>query len=454
MCRMRLVVLGGGGFRVPQLHRALLVDLEPGAGDIDEMVLVDIDRHRLDAVLAVIDDQRAQHSGAAPTVRATTELTDALPGADVVFSAIRVGGLAGRVVDEQVARREGVIGQETVGAGGISYGLRTIPVVRRLADQIAAQAPEAWVVNFTNPAGIVTEVMSEVLGERVIGICDSPVGLCRRAARAAGVDSDRVRFDYAGINHLGWLRGMHADGVDRLPGLLADPVALQSFEEGALFGAPWLQALGALPNEYLHYYYFTREVLGTAGAEPGRGQVLTGQQDEFYRVAAGRPATASALWTAAVRERESTYLADNRRAAGAGPRTDADVDSGGYTGIALAVLRAIRTDEPVRLIVNVRNHGAIPGLADQSVVEVPSVVDGTGARPDEIEPLTGHQAGLVHAVKACEQDTIIAALTGSRQAALRAFAGHPLVDSVAVAGRLLDGYLAAVPGLAEILDRN
>jgi 6-phospho-beta-glucosidase len=449
---MRLVVLGGGGFRIPLLHRALLAEAVDGRGVADELVLVDTDRDRLAAVMAVLDHQRAAVSTVPPAVRATTELDEGLLGADAVFAAIRVGGLAGRIIDEQVARRHGVIGQETVGAGGISYALRTIPVVHRIAQRIAASVPSAWLVNFTNPAGMVTEVMSDVLGERVIGICDSPVGLCRRAARAAGVDPAGVEFDYVGINHLGWLRAMHAGGVDRLPGLLADPVALESFEEGALFGAPWLQALGALPNEYLHYYYFARDVLA-AGGGAGRGEVVLNQQEKFYSAAPRRPETAHDVWNAALLAREQTYLDESRRAVDAGPRSAADLDGGGYTGVALAVLRAVLWDEPARLIVNVRNHGAITGIADESVVEVPCLIDGGGARPLPLRAFDEHQAGLVHAVKACEAETITAALTGSRSAALRAFAWHPLVDSVTVARRLLDAYLAAAPGLADILDQ-
>jgi 6-phospho-beta-glucosidase len=449
MCRVRLVVLGGGGFRVPLLHRALLVDAAGGDGVVDDVVLVDPDPLRLDAVLAVLDHLGAASSGPRLTIRATTDLAEGLRGADVVFSAIRVGGLAGRVVDEQVARREGVIGQETVGAGGISYALRTIPVVRGIAGRIAAIAPAAWVVNFTNPAGVVTEVMSEVLGERVIGICDSPVGLCRRAARAIGTDPENADCDYVGINHLGWLRAMLVDGVDRLPDLLADPIALESFEEGALFGRQWLQALGSIPNEYLHYYYFTRDVR-TADTGPGRAAALLGQQEIFYASAASE--TAHELWTAALHAREESYFADNRRAVGAGPRAGEDLGDGGYTGVALAVMRAIVGNEPARLIVNVHNRGAIPGIAAESVVEAPCVVDGQGARPLSTGPLSEHQAGLIHAVKACEAETITAARTGSRRAALRAFAGHPLIDSVTVARRLLDAYLESVPGLADILD--
>ncbi|MFC7329237.1 6-phospho-beta-glucosidase [Marinactinospora rubrisoli] len=459
---MRLTILGGGGFRVPLVHRALLADAVRGDAPISEVVLYDRDAARLRAIGAVLgrqrDAHRAAHGEPKLTVRAEADLAAALDGTDIVFSAIRVGGMAGRVLDERVALSAGVLGQETVGAGGISYGLRTVPVADRIARTVAERAPGAWVVNFTNPAGLVTEAMSAVLGDRVIGICDSPVGLGRRAARALGLDPREVSFDYAGLNHLGWLRGLHAGGRDRLPDLLADEAALTSFEEGRLFGAAWLRALGALPNEYLHYYYMAREAREAvaetvAGGGPTRGEQITAQQREFYRDAAGRPADAFALWDRTRLEREETYMADNRRAAGGVERAEEDLDGGGYEKVALAVMRAITRDEPARLIVNVRNRGAISGLDDDAVVEVPSLVDASGARPLAAGALTAHQSALVHAVKSAEREVLAAVRTGSRTPALRAFAFHPLVDSVTTARTLLDGYLAAFPELREVLPR-
>ncbi|MGQ4444746.1 6-phospho-beta-glucosidase, partial [Streptomyces violaceoruber] len=244
---MRLTMLGGGGFRVPLVYGALLGDR--GEGRVSDVVLHDLDPARLTAVTRVLAEQAAGVPDA-PTVTATTDLDEALRGADFVFSAIRVGGLQGRADDERVALAEGVLGQETVGAGGIAYGLRTVPVAVDIARRVARLAPDAWVINFTNPAGLVTEAMSRHLGDRVIGICDSPVGLGRRVARVLGADPDRAFVDYVGLNHLGWLRGLRVGGRDELPRLLADPALLGSFEEGRLFGAEWLRSLGAVPNEY------------------------------------------------------------------------------------------------------------------------------------------------------------------------------------------------------------
>lgn len=448
---MKLTILGGGGFRVPLVYGALLAD--HGEGRVTEVTLHDTDPRRLDAVARVLAEQ-AGDDHAAPRVRVTTDLDEAVLHADFVFSAIRVGGLEGRAADERIALDEGVLGQETVGAGGVAYGLRTVPVAMDIARRVARLAPDAWVINFTNPAGLVTEAMSRVLGDRVIGICDSPVGLGRRVARVLGADPASAWIDYVGLNHLGWLRGLHVDGRDRLPDLLADDRALASVEEGRLFGTDWLRSIGAIPNEYLHYYYFNREtVRAYREAERTRGAFLHAQQAGFYD-AMRRPGTpALATWRRTLAEREATYMAANREAAGAGARAEEDLESGGYEKVALALMRAIARDERATLILDVRNRGALGALDADAVVEVPCLVDANGAHPVAVAPLPLHAAGLVTAVKAVEREVLAAADSGSVSAAVRAFALHPLVDSVAVARRLVDAYRAGHPGLAYLTAR-
>jgi 6-phospho-beta-glucosidase len=444
---VRLTILGGGGFRVPLVYQALLSDR--GEGRITSVVLYDTDRTRLASIGAVLRQQAALSAEAAPVVTETTDLDEALRGADFVFSAIRVGGLEGRTIDERVALDLGVLGQETVGAGGIAYALRTLPVAVGIAQRIAELAPEAWVINFTNPAGMVTEAMIPYLGDRVIGICDSPSGLGRRAALALGLDASTVFYDYAGLNHLGWLRGLQSDGVDHLPALLADSAALGAFEEGRLFGVEWLRSLGSIPNEYLHYYYYARETLAAVQAvEQTRGTFLLEQQSRFYAETAQQPADALELWQKTRAERESTYMIESREVADAGERDESDMAAGGYEQVALSLMRAIAHNERASLILNVRNRGALRHLDDDAVVEVPCTVDANGARPTTVSQLTDHQAGLVCAVKAVERSTIEAAATGSRSAAIRAFAHHPLVDSVTVARDLLDAYAASLPSLS------
>ncbi|MEV5882203.1 6-phospho-beta-glucosidase [Streptomyces sp. NPDC052020] len=444
---MRLTILGGGGFRVPLVYGALLADR--GEGRVTRVVLHDLDSARLAAVTRVLAEQAAGVPDA-PAVTATTDLDEAVRGADFVFSAIRVGGLEGRAHDERVALAEGVLGQETVGAGGIAYGLRTVPVAVDIARRVARLAPDAWVINFTNPAGLVTEAMSRHLGDRVIGICDSPVGLGRRVARALGADPDETWIDYVGLNHLGWVRGVRVAGRDELPRLLADPALLGSFEEGRLFGPEWLRALGAIPNEYLHYYYFNRETVDAyRRAGRTRGAFLRDQQAGFYKAALAPGVSALELWQRTRAEREATYMSENREAAGAGEREAEDL-SGGYERVALALMRAIARNERATLILNVRNRSTLPVLDSEAVIEVPCLVGADGAHPVAPGPLPGHATGLVCAVKAAEREVLAAAESGSRATAVKAFALHPLVDSVAVARRLVDGYTAVHPGLAYL----
>ncbi|GGT05344.1 6-phospho-beta-glucosidase [Streptomyces kurssanovii] len=445
---MKLTILGGGGFRVPLVYGALLGD--QGEGRVTRVTLHDVDGGRLDAVSRVLAEQAAGHPDA-PEVVVTLDLDEAVRGADFVFSAIRVGGLEGRAEDERVALREGVLGQETVGAGGIAYGLRTVPVAVGIARRIAALAPDAWVINFTNPAGLVTEAMSHVLGDRVMGICDSPVGLGRRVAKVLGADPASAWIDYVGLNHLGWLRGLRVGGRDRLPQLLADDDALSSFEEGRLFGPEWLRSLGAVPNEYLHYYYFNREtVRAYTEAEQTRGAFLGRQQGRFYAEMQRPDTPALTAWRRTLAEREATYMAANRDAAGVGERDEDDLEPGGYEKVALALMRAVARDERTTLILNVRNRGTLSVLDADAVVEVPCLVDAGGAHPVSVDPLPYHAVGLVTAVKAVEREVLAAAESGSRAGAVKAFALHPLVDSVSVARRLLDGYRAAHPGLAYL----
>lgn len=444
---MRLTILGGGGFRVPLVHGALLGDRAEGR--VTQVVLHDLDADRLSAVARVLAEQAADVPDA-PEVTVTTDLDEALRGADFVFSAIRVGGLDGRAADERVALDLGVLGQETVGAGGIAYGLRTVPVADDIARRVARLAPDAWVINFTNPAGLVTEAMSRHLGDRVIGICDSPVGLGRRIARVLGADPREAFIDYVGLNHLGWVRGLRVAGRDELPRLLADPALLGSFEEGKLFGAEWLRSLGAIPNEYLHYYYFNREtVRAYQQADRTRGAFLRDQQAGFYDEMKRPDAAALSAWDRTRAEREATYMAENRDAAGAGER-DADDLSGGYEKVALALMRAIARDERTTLILNVRNRGTLAALDSEAVIEVPCLVDANGAHPVAVDPLPGHATGLVCAVKAVEREVLAAAASGSRTTAVKAFALHPLVDSVNVARALVDGYTAVHPGLGYL----
>lgn len=443
---MKLTILGGGGFRVPLVHGALLRDHSEQR--VTEVVLHDRDEQRLRAMALVLAQLGAGHPQA-PTVVTTTDLDDALRDADFVFSAIRVGGLAGRTLDERVALDLGVLGQETTGPGGLAYALRTVPVAVDIARRTREVAPDAWFINFTNPAGIVTEAMQTVLGDRVIGICDSPIALARRAIGALGLDPEETAIDYVGLNHLGWLRGLSSGGRDHLPRLVTDPATLETLEEGRLFGPEWIAALGAIPNEYLFYYYFGREAKASILAAPQtRGEFLREQQDAFYAAVEDTPDEAAAEWRRVREQRDATYMQEARP--DDEQRDEADVSGGGYEGVALAIMAAISRGERSSMILNIRGDGAVSGMPDGAVVEIPCVVDRDGPRALPLAPVEGHMLGLMQQVKAVERLVIEAATTGSQQAALKAFALHPLVDSVTTARALLTGYSRAHPELAAL----
>ena len=435
---MRLVIIGGGGFRVPLIHRELVRRPELG---VTELVLYDAHPERLTVIAAVLGH------GAGPSVRLAATLPDALAGADFVFSAIRMGGLAGRAADERRALRLGLIGQETVGAGGLAYALRTLPAALRLARMVAEQAPRAWLVNFTNPAGLVTEASRSVLGDRVIGICDSPAALVERARRA--VSAPAAVADYAGINHLGWLRSLTSDGIDRLPGLLADPDALASFEEGRLFSPAQLATLGALPNEYLYFYYHSRQVVTALQRGGTRGEHLAAEQAAFYREALAEPARAAELWEQTRLRRERSYFAEARTA----ERDEADLAGGGYERVALRLMQALAGGGDAELILNVANRATFPPLPPELVVETVCAVGPAGARPLPAAPFTVHQLGLIGSVRAAEQAVLAAATTGSYDAAVHGFTVHPLIADEQLARQLLDDLLTDVPTLLDQLGR-
>jgi 6-phospho-beta-glucosidase len=469
---MRLLIAGGGGFRVPLIFRALVSGRFSGL--VTELVLYDVDPARLDAVTAVLESMPGGHGARLP-VRATTNLSEALSGSTMVFAAIRPGGTAGRVADEAVAQDLGLLGQETTGAGGISYALRTIPHMLHLARLMREHCPDASLINFTNPAGMVTEALVPVLGRRVIGICDSAGGLVQRAAAAARVQLQEGRLDgvgYYGLNHLGWLYRLESGGRDVLPALLADAGALQSFEEGRLFPQPFLAELGMLPNEYLYYYYQRDEARRAMQAmAQTRGESIHRQQQELYPRLASAGPDAYRLWEEARRSREEGYLAEARHAGER--RAEEDLAGGGYERVALAAMRALAGGGDTQLVLNTRNtlapagqpeahapasataaaaatQPAIPGLPADAVVEVPCTVTATGAVPLPQQAPDGPQLGLLQRVKEVERLVVLAATTGNRDAALEAFARHPLVESPDLAAKLLTGYEQVFPALGKM----
>lgn len=456
---MKLVVIGGGGFRVPLIVDAVQRAAQSGRVPIDHITLFDRDERRLLVMAGVLGAMEGPVSW-----EVTTDMAAALAGAHVVFTAVRIGGTAGRAADELNASAVGLLGQETIGVGGLTYGIRSAQPMRALAEQIDALAPGAWTINFTNPAGMITQVMREVLGDRVIGICDTPISLVRQAAEAAQRVVDvpppaRITGDYLGINHLGWLRGLHFDGTDVLPQLLANPEGLARLEESAIFGADWISSSRSIPSEYLHYYDIGIARPHAASGEDGRGVFLHRQQGEFYD---GPVSDAARRWQQTLAQREATYMQD--------ARTDSsgqvEHQSGGYHEVAVDLMAALLEGRSAWMILNVRNglNGPsgpllIEGLAADDVVEAGVWVDSDGVRtsdpqgqpPARVE-LTSSQRGVIMQVRASERLAICAARQGSRELAWHALASHPLVNSPQLAQRYLGVALKdPASGLGQVL---
>ena len=392
---MRLAILGGGGFRVPLVYGALLRDTSERPGR-PRSSLHDVDAGRLAAVGARAG--RSMAAGRDPTRRAVADhhrpRRRRCAGADFVFSAIRVGGLAGPHRRRAGGARPGRArpGDHRPGRPGLraAHGAGR----RRGRRAGRARSPrDAWVINFTNPAGMITEAMQRVLGDRVVGICDSPIGLGRRAARALGLDPDRTsaRLRRASTTWAGCAGSSH-DGGDVLPDLLGRRRRCSArIEEGRLFGADWLRALGALPNEYLYYYYFTRDAVASIRrqrADPRR--VPARPAARLLRRGAPPTRARPSGSGSRVRARARRHVHGGGRATHEDEERDAgDVEGGGYEGVALAIMAAIARDERAAMILNVRNGTDPAGLPRRGGGRGALHVDADGAAPARRRPLAG-----------------------------------------------------------------
>jgi len=271
----------------------------------------------------------------------------------------------------------------------------------RLAETIREHAPDAWLINFTNPAGMVTEAVRQVLGDRAVGICDSPSGLCRRVATAVNRNAEDLWFEYFGLNHLGWLKGVRdGTGAELLEDLLEDDARLAEFEEGRLFGGEWLRSLGMIPNEYLYYFYYASDTVNAIRSGNPRGTFLLEQQREFYARSGHSPEAALADWRATRHDRERTYMAEARDAAGDQHEHEQD-GNGGYESEAMAVLEAMALNTRAVLILNTANRSSLPFLDASAVVEVPCVVGKAGPVPLAIGEVPAHARS--HCTRSCRR---------------------------------------------------
>ena len=408
---LKIAVVGGGSTYTPELVQGFATRQE--RLPVDELVLLDVDAERLE-VVGGLARRMLDRAGWSGRLLLSGRREEAVDGADFVVAQLRVGGQAMRLADETVPLEFGCIGQETTGPGGFAKALRTVPVVLELAEEAERRAaPGAWLVDFTNPVGIVTQALLDH-GRRAIGLCNSAIGFQRSFAAELGVAADRVELEHVGLNHLTWVRAVRVDGADRLPELL-DRHA-ETIAAGLGLPAALLRTLGAVPSYYLRYYYATGEVLEEQRRNPSRAeQVMAIEREllELYRD--------PALDT-------KPELLERRGGAF-------------YSEAAAALIASLHAGTGDVQVVDVRNDGALPDLPDDAVVEVPARIDRDGAHPLPLAPLAPELLGLVQQAKAYERLAVRAAVAGDRTVALKALLANPLVREYRVAEPLLDALL-------------
>ncbi|MFC8565057.1 6-phospho-beta-glucosidase [Streptomyces sp. NPDC057245] len=412
---MKLTVVGGGSTYTPELIDgfARLRDTLP----VQELVLVDPAADRLELVggLARRIFARQGHSGRVVT---TSDLDAAVDGADAVLLQLRVGGQAARQQDETWPLECGCVGQETTGAGGLAKALRTVPVVLDIAERVRRANPDAWIIDFTNPVGIVTRALLQA-GHRAVGLCNVAIGLQRKFAGLLGVAPADVHLDHVGLNHLTWETGVRLggpEGEDVLPRLLAehgDTVAAD-----LRLPRPLLDRLGVVPSYYLRYYYAHDEVVDELRTKPSRAAEVAEMERRLLDMY-GDPALDEK--PALLAERGGAYY------------SEAAVD------LAAALLGG--TGSPYQ-VVNTYNRGTLPFLPDDAVIEVPAAVGGKGAAPLPVADVDPLYAGLTANVTAYEDLALDAALRGGRDRVFRALLAHPLVGQYAYAEQLTDRLIA------------
>ncbi len=446
---MKLTIIGGAGTRVP----LVVVGLVRFHDQLrtDELALWDPNRER-QALIARLCDAMAQRYGVPLKIRAAGNAEDAVSGADFIISSIRVGGGSVRIMDERIALEHNVLGQETVGPGGWAMALRSFPPMLeyvRLAERVA---PHAWILNFTNPVGIVSQALLAAGAKRVIGVCDTPREMFEAAARELAISSPAAFFDYFGLNHLGWLRRVLVNGEDQLPRLLRDPQRAASVYHVPLFERDFIQQLGMLPTEYVYFYVKANEAtakLKKAGST--RGQMVAEQERVLFQSLASDGATPEKMLAAYdnyLATRNATYFALETGAAVSEQalehaRGELYQKAAGYERIAVDVMRAIARNSPAVFPVDVANNGSIDGLGAQDAVEVPCVIDANGARPLAVGEVPASVRELFFRVKDYERLTAEAALCGSASVATRALAANPLVNDMKKADELARAYREA-----------
>lgn len=400
---MKLAVIGGGSTYTPELIDGILQrhDRLP----ISVIHLVDIDLTRL-TTIAAFAKRMIKAAGREINIEFSTDIRTGIRGSSFVVSQFRIGSQKARHRDEMLGRKYGLVGQETVGVGGFAKALRTIPVALNIAQIIEEEAPDAMLLNFTNPAGLITQALKTHAPKvKSIGLCNVPWNTRIEIANALHVSSGSVEFDYVGLNHLSWIRGVKVDGADRSPEAIAAFRGLTINKANPGDSPAWIQStidyLQAIPNYYLLYYYEEKAWIDYQRNNPTRASAVMKIEEVLMAKFADETLVTK---PAELMERGGAYYSDS----------------------AAELMADIHNDAGTIHIVNTLNNGAIAGFPDEAVMEIPAVITKSGALSVKAEPMRPDIDAMVRNVKDFEMLTIDAAVTGNEQSALLALLVNPI----------------------------
>jgi len=454
---MKIAIIGAAGVRTPLIVKAIYTHQDRLG--VSELTLMDVDSERLD-LIGALTSQIEQSSDTKFHITRTTDSRIALADANFVITTFRVGGIESRVIDERVPLNHGILGQETTGPGGFALGIRSIPVLLDYVNMMENACPNAWLINFANPAGLLTEaVIRHTSWQRVVGICDAPTSMHQVISAVLGSNPEEVYLDYFGLNHLGWIKRVIYNNHDQLPEII-EKLKSTGNVPGLPFDPDLVISLGMIPNEYLFYYYYATVALNNIlGACESRGEQIARQnlqltaelKDKFK---AQDDDGMQESYKAYLDLRESTYMmketGKTHDFSSLDPELIKLLSDEGYAGVALNLIEALSGYKPRMQILNIPNHGAIQDMDDQDVVEIPTMVSYDHIHPLVVGEIPSHCMGLMKQVKHYEHLTIEAAMERSYQKARLALTIHPLVRDYAIAGSILDEYISKHQGYFPI----
>lgn len=446
MISLKITVIGGAGVRTVIFINGLLKRYK--ALNIDKVVLYDIDQEKLQ-IIGKLCQHVINRNQKDLKLETADNAIDAIKGADYVVTTLRVGGDHSRVVDETIALNAGVIGQETTGVGGFSMAVRTIPVLLNYCELIKQYAPKAWIFNFTNPSGLVTQALKSAGCDRIIGICDAPSSTKFRMAKELKTTEKDLYVEFFGLNHLSWIRSVKREGTEILPELLMDDAFLHNIQEFSMFDPELLRSLGFLPNEYLYYYYHREKALENilkSGATRGKTieDVNIHMMEELKTMdmeADPEGALQTFLYYMAVRETSYMSIETGSNKKEAIEKGNLMVPDGmGYAGVMLDCIEGLQSEEGNYLVLSVENNGCIAGLSDNDVIEVTCKVSKGGIIPVPIGKVPEDCYLLIRMIKLYEKLTVEAIKNKSMETAIKALTLHPLINSYSLAKKLTEEY--------------